>query len=142
MLSESQEAALLNAVPSFEPCWRAWRADQAEYVARFPEAALTPAAYAHEFLSQLAHHLADRVAAGELGEAEWLFAALEGVYAEAGVELEAALTVGFLESLIYAVERRGGDAAALGRFARGPETLRGWRAAYGYTYPPGEEPAA
>jgi hypothetical protein len=135
VLSESARAALLNAVPSFESPWRDWLRDQSEYVARYPDAALAADEETREFLSHLATHLGKRVAGGELSEAEWLFAALERVYAVANEALKTELTIGFLEDLIYAIEEASGDAGVLHGVAKGPQAAQGWRNAFGYIHP-------
>lgn len=49
-----------------------------------------------------------------------------------------ALTVGFLESLIYAVGRKAAEAAALASFTRGPASSAGWPAAFEYVHLPDE----
>jgi hypothetical protein len=136
VLSESDQAALLNAVPSFQAAWQQWLADQADYVSRFPEEALSPADQTREFFSNLASHLGARVAAGDLAEAEWLFAALERTYNDADDELIAQLTVGFLESLIYSIEYSGGNADILHHVQKGPASAWGWRTAFEYIHPP------
>lgn len=138
MLSESHQRALLNAVPSFEPVWHAWLADHAEYVSRFPEEKLSAADHSRELLWHLATHLGARVATGDVGEAEWLFAALEGVYEAASEEVIADLTVGFLEGLIIAIEGAGGDATILTHVKKGSAATWGWRTAYEYLHPPND----
>jgi hypothetical protein len=138
VLSESDQSTLLNAVPSFQPFWDHWLADQADYVSRFPEEALSPADQAHEFFSTLASHLGARIAAGDLAETEWLFAALERIYNDADEALITQLTVGFLESLIFSVEYSGGDAAILHHVQKGPAGAWGWRTAFEYMHPPHE----
>jgi hypothetical protein len=135
VLSESAQSALLNAVPSFQPVWQQWLADQADYVARFPEELLSEADQTREFFTNLASHLGERVAAGDLVEAEWLFAALERIYADADDELIAQLTVGFLESLIYSIEYSGGSADVLHHVQKGPASAWGWRTAFEYIHP-------
>lgn len=137
MIPSAARASLLNAVPSFGPAWEEWLADQADYV-RFPDAALTEPEVGHEFLSRLAWHLGKRVAAGEAHEAGWIFAALKPMLEAADEATWNALTVGFLESLIHAVEREGGDAAVLAGCAAGPQTSAAWRAAFEYIHPPDE----
>ena len=138
MLSESQYAALLAAVPSFAPRWAAREADHRAYVARFPEEALSPRDAAIEFLWQLAWHVGEAVAAGaHPEELPRLFAALERLYAGADEDLWTQLTVGFLESVIYTAERGGADTSRLAAFTAGPETAHAWRAAYEYIHPPG-----
>jgi len=126
----------LNAVPSFQPVWQHWLADQADYVSRFPEEALSPDDQTHEFFSTLATHLGARVAAGDLGEAEWLFAALEHIYNGAEEALITQLTVGFLESLIFSIEYSGGDPRILHHVRKGPAGSWGWRTAFEYMHPP------
>jgi hypothetical protein len=110
-----------------------------EYVARFPEEKLSDAEIAREFLTELAWHLAKRIATGERHEAAWLFAALEPILLDADQDSWNALTVGFLESLIYSVEREGVDAAQLGDLATGPAGGQAWRAAFEYIHPPNEQ---
>jgi len=134
VLSESQQAALLNAVPSFESVWRHWLEEQAEYVQRFPDEALSPLELSREFLWQLDRHLGKRIAAGDTGETDWLFAALEPIYRTADSDLWADLTVGFLESLIYAIEYNGGDASLLHPIQKGPAVESAWRAAFAYIH--------
>ncbi len=140
MITAADRAPLLEAVPSFAATWAAWCADHAAYVARFPEEALSEADLGHEFLSALAQHLGARVSVGEHHEVSSLFASLEPILAAADAETRDALTIGFLESLIYAVDR--GDAARLGGLALGPAVGAAWRAAFEYIYPPAELPPA
>lgn len=139
MLASSDLAVLLNAVPSFESRWKAWCVDQAGYVARFPEEKLSDAEVAHEFLTELAWHLAKRIATGERHEVGWLFAALEPILVDADQNSWNALTVGFLEDLIYSVEHEGVDAALLGDLATGPASHEAWQAAFEYIHPPNEQ---
>ena len=137
MLSDAQYADLLAAVPSFAPEWAARRASHREYVARFPDEALSPRDAAVEFLGQLAWHVGEAVArAPRPGEIPALFAALERLYAGADEDLWQQLTIGFLESVIYTAEREGGDTAWLAAHTAGPETAHAWRAAYEYIHPP------
>ena len=136
MLTAPALASLLDAVPSFGPRWQAWCADHAEYVARFPGDALSDAERGHEFLARLARHVGKQVASGERHEVAGLFMALEAILADADQETWNALTVGFLESLIDAVEREGAEAAPLGEFATGPAARVAWRAAFEYIHPP------
>ena len=138
MLSERDQSALLNAVPSFQPVWHKWLADQADYVSRFPEEALSPDDLTHELFSELASHVGARVAAGDLGELEWLFAALEHIYNGAEEKLITQLTVGFLESLIYSIEYSGGDPRIVHHVQKGPAGSWGWRTAFEYIHPPHE----
>ena len=135
MLTRRQEESLLNAVPSFVPRWSKWERDQSEYESRYPDAALTPEERTHEFFFDLSHHLGAQVARGELREAEWLFAALEPIYEGADDELENALTIGFLEGLIYVIEGANADAFVLAGLRKGEHTEEGWRAAYRYIHP-------
>ena len=137
MLTAAHQAALLNAVPSFAPVWAAHWADHLAYVSRYPEAALSEAEAGQEFLGRLASHLGEQIARGtHEEELTWLFAALEPIYREAEEALWTALTIGFLESVIYAVERKGGTAAHIRELTAGPETSAAWRAAYEYIHPP------
>jgi hypothetical protein len=138
VLSEPDQSALLNAVPSFQPAWHHWLADQADYVSRFPEEALSPDDLTFEFFWTLADHLGARVAAGDLGEAESLFAALEHIYNGAEEELITQLTVGFLECLISSIEHPGGDPRLLHHVQKGPAGSWGWRTALEYMHPPPE----
>jgi hypothetical protein len=138
VLSELNQSALLNAVPSFQPVWHHWLADQADYVSRFPEEALSEADQTREFFSTLASHLGTRVAAGDLSEAAWLFAALEPIYNDADGDLISELTVGLLESLILSIKYSGGDAGVLHHVQKGPAATWGWRTAFEYIHPPHE----
>jgi hypothetical protein len=134
MLSDSSRAHLLHSVPSFVPKWEERCADQAEYEARFPEARWNAEEYSHEFRTQLAWHLGERVAEGELHEVEWFFAALEALYQVADDDLDSELTVGLLEDLIHSVEMEGAaDASILHAIPKGPLTREAWEAAYAYT---------
>ena len=135
MLTRSQETVLLNAVPSVERRWVEWERGQAEYESMYPDEALSPKERTHEFLFRLSHHLGANVARGDLREAEWLFAAMEPVYEEADEDLENALTIGFLEGLIYSIEGAGVDASVLEPLSKGERTTDSWRAAYRYIHP-------
>jgi hypothetical protein len=133
----AHQATLLSAVPSFAPIWAAHWADHLGYVARFPDEALSEAQAGEEFLSRLASYLGGQIARGApAAELGWLFAALEPIYRAADEALRTALTIGFLESVIYAAEGKGGTAAGVGAFTAGPETAAAWRTAYEYIHPP------
>jgi hypothetical protein len=133
----AHQAALLSAVPSFAPVWAAHWAAHLGYVARFPDEALSEAEAGEEFLSRLASHLGGQIARGAPAEElRWLFAALEPLYRAADEALSTALTIGFLESVIYAAEGKGGTASGVGAFTAGPETAAAWRTAYEYIHPP------
>lgn len=135
MLSDSQRAHLLHAVPSFVPKWEERCADRAEYEARFPRASWTAEDYSREFRVHLAGHLGERVARGELHEVEWFFAALEPLYCDADDDMDAELTVGMLEDLIHFIEMEGAaDASILHPIPKGPLTRDAWEAAYAYTH--------
>jgi hypothetical protein len=134
MLSDSQQALLLDAVPSFEAKWRQWLADRAEYEARFPESAHTSEKRERELLFHLSWHVGERVARGDLGEVVWLFAALDQIYREADDELDSLLTIHFLEGLIHAIEEKGTRASVLHAIPMGEQVRGGWNAAYAYTH--------
>jgi len=135
MLSEAQRNRLLDAVPSFTRKWEEWRADQAESEAHGTRRKRSADDLDSEFLRSLALHVGERVAGGNLDEVDWLFAALDELYREDGAALEAELTVGFLESLIHAIEMDGGrgatvlDAVHMGAYVR-----EEWEVAYAYTH--------
>lgn len=137
MLSIDRLSPLLDAVPSFAPVLTAWRADERDYVARFPEETLTEREEAIELLSRLARHVGRQVAGGERPEEVLrLFDALERLYRGADGDLWDQLTIGFLESVIFAAEHAGGDAAALAALVAGPETEHAWCFAWRYTHVP------
>ncbi len=98
-LPDSDLAALLNAVPSFEAPWSRESTDRAEYERQWPDDVQTPGERTGDFLSRLASHLGARVAHGDLHEAEWLMAVLEHIYQHLDDRDAVELTVGFLESL-------------------------------------------
>jgi hypothetical protein len=127
-------ATLLDAVPSFAPEWDTWRAGHDDYVAQFPDAELTEPETGDEFLAQLASHLARRIATGDTNEVSRVFGALEPMLEGADEATYNALTIGFLESLIYAVEREGAEAAPLGAFAVGRASHEAWSFAFRYTH--------
>jgi len=135
VLSKAHEADLLDAVPSFKERWRLWLADQAEYEQNYPDAVMTSAERTSEFLFQLAHHLGPTIARGDLAEAQAVFAALEPVYAMADEALVNALTIGFLESVIYAIQGTGGEAAVLHEVPKPARSEREWQTAFGYLHP-------
>jgi hypothetical protein len=135
MPSDSYQAILLDAVPSFQARWREHCEDWASYVTRHPEEALSATEQRHDFFSELASHVGERLAAGDLSEAEPLFAALDRVYRGADEELATDLTIGFLEDLIDSSERCGADAAALHGVTKGPAADAAWRRVYTYIHP-------
>jgi hypothetical protein len=140
MLSEADRSILCSAVPSFEPKWQAWCANEAKQAERFPEDTPTSNELSHDFLSQLARHVGQRIAAGELTEAESLFSALEQLYARADEELEMKLTVGFLEDLIVVAAHERAMLPSLDAVAAaaGPRVSDGYTTARDYLRgPPG-----
>jgi hypothetical protein len=132
---------MLNAVPSFASKWASHEADQEDYVARFPEEALSPQEAERDFLSTLAGHLGENTAKGQhTEELTWLFATLEPILAEADRQLWTDLTIGFFEDVIMSIESSGGSAAGIHAYTTGRATAHAWRAAYEYLHPPGETP--
>jgi hypothetical protein len=137
MLTESQYASLLNAVPSFAPKWAASQASLREYVERFPEDTWTDHEIAVDFYSQFASHVGEQVASGDRPEEmPRLVVALEKLYESADEELWGQLTIGFLESVIFTIDRLGKDSTTLAALMVGPETRHAWRIAYEEIHPP------
>ena len=117
MLTDTQRATLLAAVPSFAPRWTAWQQDQLDYTSRFPEEKLSDEDEQHEFLWELASHVAERFTSADAeGEIAALFAALEEIYAEADAQLYSFLTLSLLEQLMMDFEHKGQDAARLQKY--------------------------
>jgi hypothetical protein len=136
VLTNSQRAALLAAVPSFAPRWMAWQQDQLEYTSRFPEEKLSDDDVEQELLWELARHVAERFTTPDAErELAALFAALEEIYAEADAQLYSLLTLSVLEQLMMSLEQKGQDAAQLQKYVHGPLTTRAWRAAWDWMYP-------
>ncbi len=122
MLTESDFAPLLQAVPSYAPQWARDREDA------------PPESIAFEITMWLAVHLADRLAAGDETELGAFFEALDRLYRMDNPEMDDQLTVGLLESFIYAAERRGVNLSRISTHITGSEALAGWEAAYAYTH--------
>ena len=132
LLSESQIKSLLDAVPSFEESWREHEASEKDYEERFSHPPRTEEERRDDFLWHLALHLSERVARGELHEAEWLAAALERIYESVSEDTAVKLTVSFLESLVIQIQHAGGDASVVTPLIRGPRVAWRWRQAYSY----------
>ncbi len=122
MVTESDLAPLLHAVPSYA---RQWERERVE---------IRPESRVHELTLWLAVHLAERIAAGDESELDRFFGAVDQLYREGDGEMDDQLTVGLLESLIHAVEDRGVDLARIAVHIVGAEARAGWEAAYAYTH--------
>ena len=120
MLTESDFAPLLEAVPSYAPQW----AQDREGV--------PPESIPFELTMSLAWHLADRVAAGDETELGAFFGALDSLYRTGNHEMDDRLTVGLLESLIIAAEAREVNLGRISAHITGAEALAGWEASYAY----------
>ena len=127
MLTDVDLEPMLRAVPAYAPTW-------AEERAGLDGAALNSPGVAWFFFDGLAHHLADRAAAGDFSEFAPMFVALDRMYADgaAAADMDTVLTTGFLESLIYSSQRNRVDPAGIARHVTGDNALAGWDAAYSY----------
>lgn len=135
-LTNARRATLLAAVPSFAPRWTAWQQDRREYTSRFPEETLSERDWAHNFLWELAEHIADQFTTRNIeGELAALFATLEEIYVDADAKLFTLLTLSLLEDLILSLEQKGHDPAKLEQYIVGPLTTRAWRAAWDWMHP-------
>jgi hypothetical protein len=122
MVTESDLAPLLQAVPSYAQQWEQERAE------------IRPESRVHEITLWLGVHLADRIAVDDESELDGFFGAVDQLYREGDGEMDDRLTVGLLESLIHAAEDRGVDLARIAVHIVGPEARAGWEAAYAYTH--------
>lgn len=136
MLSTTQRATVTAAVPSFAPRWSAWLEDQRDYVARFPEEALSAEDESRNFLWELGAHLADRfIRTGADDELAAMFAAFEPMLASADAALVSEVTLSLFEQIILSIDLAGKSAASIGDRVAGPETARAWEAAWKWMHP-------
>jgi hypothetical protein len=111
MVTESDLAPLLHAVPSYAEQWERERAE------------IRPESRVHELTLWLAVHLADRIAAGDESELDGFFGAVDQMYREGDGEMDDRLTVWLLESLIHAAEDSGVDLARIAAHIVGPDEM-------------------
>ena len=113
---------LIRACPSFEPAWRTFLAEE------YPDAAQGRGErLPYVDVAGLSDQVVDCLANGRVTELPAYFAALEGLYQEAGPSLENFLTIGVLESIQNIALGRKLELASFVPWL-GPRTLQEWDA--------------
>jgi hypothetical protein len=113
---------LIRACPSFEPAWRTFLAEEYPDAAPGHEGRLP-----YVDVAGLSDQVVDCLANGRVTELPAYFAALEGLYHEAGPILENFLTIGVLESIQNIALGRNLELTAFIPWL-GPRTLQEWDA--------------